>query len=106
MNWILLIKASPFILKEGTQPSVSKGLEELFFYECLLIITYYIQTIELLEYYVHYLPTIILAKIRTCNQKHKKPLHLTRIFTSKELFNKIGNSWSIIEYASSLLEGN
>jgi len=29
MNWILLIKASPFILNEGTQPSVSKGLDEL-----------------------------------------------------------------------------
>jgi hypothetical protein len=48
MNWILLIKASPFILTQGTQPSVSKGLEELSFYECLLIVTYYLQTIELL----------------------------------------------------------
>jgi hypothetical protein len=44
MNWILLIKASPFILNEGTQPSVSKGLERVVsFY-----VTYYIQTIELL----------------------------------------------------------
>jgi hypothetical protein len=29
MNWILFIKAFPFILNERTQPSVSKGLEEL-----------------------------------------------------------------------------
>jgi len=29
MNWFLLIKASSFIFKEGTQPLVFKGLEEL-----------------------------------------------------------------------------
>jgi hypothetical protein len=51
---------------------------------------------------IHYLPAISLAKIRTCNQKHKKPFHLTRIFMSKELFNKIGNLWSKIEYPALL----
>ncbi len=60
----------------------------------------------MVTFQIHCLPAISLAKIRTCNQKHKKPLHLTRIFTSKELFNKIGNLRSKIEYASSPPEGS
>jgi hypothetical protein len=61
MNWFLLIKASPFILKEGTQTLISKGLEKL----CLSMNVSLLQLTmhKLLNYYNYMYLTMKSSKI-------------------------------------------